>query len=274
MSVWSKLDLNENSVHIMGILNVTPDSFSDGGEFDRVDAAVERALQMKAQGATIIDIGGESTRPGATKVSLQEELDRVIPVIQALREKDSALCVSIDTYKPDVMKAAIEVGANLINDVRALQEEGAVEVAASLNVPVCLMHMQGLPESMQNNPSYEDVVGEVKSFLKSRIEMCRSHGIEDVIIDQGYGFGKTLEQNLMLMKAMAEFVSDDVPLLVGVSRKSMIGHVLDTDVSDRLAGSLSCALMAAQKGAKILRVHDVKETADVIKMWQAVEAVR
>jgi len=258
-----KLDLTYSLV--MGILNVTPDSFSDGGRFTQLDIAFSQAQKMLADGAKIIDIGGESTRPGAEEVSVAEELSRVIPIIQLLVLKTDAV-ISIDTSKPEVMRAAIEAGAHIINDVRALQLDGALNTAAELSVPVCIMHMQGQPKTMQQAPNYQNVVADVCLFLEERIQSCIEAGIkrENIILDPGFGFGKTLEQNYQLLAEMETFHQFELPLLIGVSRKSMIGNLLNRDESQRLAGSLACATIAASKGAQILRVHDVQETADAL----------
>ena len=258
--------------YIMGILNVTPDSFSDGGLFVNKGPALSHVKQMIAEGADIIDVGGESTRPGAIAVSADEECQRVIPVIKAIREI-SDIPVSIDTSKSEVMREAVSAGASMINDVNALRSENAVDIAAKLDVPVCLMHMQGEPRSMQHAPVYTDVVQEVKDFLMQRIEACLNAGIkrENLVIDPGFGFGKTLEHNLSLFKHLDKFTQLDVPLLVGVSRKSMIGAVLDNaSTDDRLYGSVALATLAAWLGAGILRVHDIKATADALKLCQAV----
>nr|WP_065188169.1 dihydropteroate synthase [Shewanella woodyi] len=255
---------------VMGILNATPDSFSDGGQFASFQRACEHADQMVAQGASFIDIGGESTRPGAAEVSLDEELLRVIPLIEYVA-KHHDVWVSVDTSKAEVMEAAVNAGANLINDVRALQEEGALEVAAKLQVPVCLMHMQGQPRTMQTSPEYQDVVEDIKHFFESRIQACIDAGIkrENIILDPGFGFGKTLSHNYELLNRLAEFQELGLPLLIGVSRKSMMGNLLNRDTSERLAGSLAGVLLAAQRGGDIFRVHDVPETADVLKVLSA-----
>ena len=261
---------------IMGILNLTPDSFSDGGLFVKKDDALKHVTQMINDGSQIIDIGGESTRPGAEEVSEEEECSRVIPIIEAIREI-SDIPISIDTSKTEVMQQAISSGASMINDVNALRADGAVELAAKLNVPVCIMHMQGQPRTMQHTPSYVDVVKEVKTFLKERIEVCLKAGIKrsNIIIDPGFGFGKTLEHNLSLFKHLDDFEDLDCPLLVGVSRKSMIGAVLDNAPSDeRLNGSITLATLAAWNNANILRVHDVKETAEALKLCQAVKEAK
>lgn len=258
---------------VMGILNLTPDSFSDGGLFTKKDSALKHVTQMINDGAQIIDVGGESTRPGAAEISQDEECMRVIPVIEAIREI-SDIPISIDTSKTHVMQQAISAGASMINDVNALRADGAVELVAKLDVPVCLMHMQGLPRTMQHTPSYENVVSEVKDFLKQRIDVCVNAGINlnNIIIDPGFGFGKTLEHNLSLFKHLDEFVKLNVTLLVGVSRKSMIGAVLNNAAADkRLYGSVALATLAAWMNVNILRVHDVKATADALKLCQAVK---
>lgn len=258
---------------IMGILNLTPDSFSDGGLFVKKDQAIEHVKQMISEGADIIDVGGESTRPGATDVSVDEECQRVIPVIEMIRDF-SDIPVSIDTSKVEVMQQAVNAGASMINDVNALRAEGAVELAAKLNVPVCLMHMQGKPRTMQHTPEYEDVVKEVKDFLRQRIDTCVKAGIkqENIVIDPGFGFGKTLDHNLSLFKHLNDFNELGSPVLVGVSRKSMIGAVLDNvPANERLYGSVALATLAVWMNAKILRVHDVKATLDALKLCLAVK---
>ena len=256
---------------VMGILNVTPDSFSDGGRFNQSDNALKQALRMQREGAELIDIGGESTRPGATLVSLDEELQRVIPVIEKIREH-SDVAVSIDTSKPAVMQAAIAAGANMVNDVNALHAGGAIEVCVKYQLPVCLMHKQGAPQTMQDNPQYVDVVEEVKCYLLSRIESCIAAGIksENIIIDPGFGFGKTLENNLSLLKEIHQFCVLNAPVLVGISRKSMFGQLLGREVNERLVASTSAAVIAYQQGARFFRVHDVAETCDALKLCEAV----
>lgn len=246
---------------IMGILNVTPDSFSDGGHFLQLDKAIDQVKKMIDDGADIIDIGGESTRPGAVKVSEEDELQRVIPVIEAIRQF-SNISLSIDTSKAGVMKHAVDAGATMINDVFALQQENALEVASSLHVPICLMHMQGEPQTMQEAPKYDNIIDEVKSFLRKRLFECQSHGVDmkNIILDPGFGFGKTVEQNFLMLSQLDEFIKLGTKVLVGISRKSMLGAVTDTKVDDRLPASLSAAVIAAFKGADILRVHDVLET--------------
>lgn len=256
---------------IMGVLNVTPDSFFDGGRFTRVSSAVEQALQLANAGASIIDIGGESTRPGAELVSLDEELKRVIPVIEALRKQSNVL-ISIDTSKPEVMAQAVTAGANIINDVYALRLPGALQTAAELDVPVCLMHMLGEPRSMQKNPQYHNVVNEVLAFLQDRVKCCIDAGIkaENICLDPGFGFGKTLTHNLSLLKHLDKFVKTGYPVLAGMSRKSMLAGILNAAPEDRLVGSLALATIAVMKGASIIRVHDVDETAQVVKVCESV----
>ncbi|HEY4732145.1 MAG TPA: dihydropteroate synthase [Gammaproteobacteria bacterium] len=255
----------------MGILNITPDSFSDGGQFMSPGIAVQRAREMVGQGAAIIDVGGESTRPGAPQVSIEEELARVIPVIEALRN-DLTVPISIDTSKPEVMREAVRAGAGMINDVRALREKGALQTAVELDVPVCLMHMQGEPRTMQHSPHYGDVVAEVKSFLKDRIKTCIESGIsrDRLLIDPGFGFGKSLEHNLRLLQGLNEFRDLNIPLLAGFSRKSMIGQILDVPVQERLYGSIALATLALWQGANLVRVHDVRATRDAIGIINAI----
>jgi dihydropteroate synthase len=259
---------------IMGILNVTPDSFSDGGEFEHVDAAVARALAMQAQGALIIDVGGESTRPGAQPVTASQEIERVVPVIEAIR-RCSDIPVSIDTSKAEVMAAAVHAGANLVNDVNALRAEGAVECCAELGVPVCLMHMQGEPRTMQQKPDYRDVVNEVRDFLLARVSCCVNAGIaaNQIVLDPGFGFGKTLTHNLQLLARLNELCELDFPLLVGISRKSMLGAILDRAVDERVIGGVAAAVIAYGKGARWFRVHDVAETSDALKICMALDQV-
>lgn len=260
---------------VMGILNTTPDSFSDGGSYYQgkclsIDLVLRRAEEMLNQGAQIIDIGGESTRPGAPVVSSQEELDRVIPAVEAVVNRLGAI-VSVDTSSPNVISEAAKYGAGLINDVRALQREGALVAAAATGLPVCLMHMQGEPDSMQNSPIYGDVVAQVSDFLSARALACKSAGIasEQILLDPGFGFGKTLAHNLALLDGLPKLASLGFPLLVGMSRKSMLGHLLERPVEQRLAGSLALAMLAAERGAAIIRVHDVAETVDVLKVLAA-----
>jgi dihydropteroate synthase len=255
----------------MGIINVTPDSFSDGGLFVSTKSALQRGIDIAREGADIIDIGGESTRPGAKPVSAQEELDRVVPVIESLTAELSTP-LSIDTSKPEVMYAAIEAGAGLINDVRALQTDGALEMASDLNVPVCLMHMQGEPKTMQERPRYREVVSTVKAFLTSRVEACLKAGIphDFLVLDPGFGFGKTLSHNLCLLGNIGEITELGYPVLVGLSRKSMFGALLDLPIDRRLYASLSAAVIATINGASIIRVHDVKATVEALEVVRAV----
>jgi len=259
--------------HVMGILNVTPDSFSDGGRYGKRDAALRHAEAMLQAGATLIDVGGESTRPGARAVSSVEELERVAPVVEAIaRELD--VIISVDTSTPAVIRETARLGAGLINDVRSLQRDGALDAVADSGLPVCLMHMRGEPTTMQQNPQYPDVVAEVREFLLERLTACAAVGIgaERVILDPGFGFAKTLEHNLSLFKHLQSLHVLGRPLLVGVSRKSMIGKVLGHEVGERLYGSLALAALALSKGAHILRVHDVAQTVDVVRMIAAVDA--
>ncbi len=255
----------------MGILNVTPDSFSDGGLFVSVSKALEQARQMVLEGAALIDVGGESTRPGAQAVSTQQELDRVIPVIEAIHNELDVI-VSIDTSKPEVMKQAVLAGAGLINDVRALREPGALQTVKEAGVPVCLMHMLGEPRSMQENPQYDDVINEVKGFLQERIHCCEEAEIpgEKILIDPGFGFGKTVEHNLSLVKRLGEFTDLGKPVLMGVSRKSTIGTLTGKPVDQRLPGSVALTAFCCQSGAKIIRTHDVAATVDAINIATAV----
>ncbi|MCE7567338.1 dihydropteroate synthase [Aliivibrio fischeri] len=256
--------------HVMGILNVTPDSFSDGGQFTHLDAALKQAEKMVNAGVSFIDIGGESTRPGAPEVSLQEELDRVLPIIEAVHQRFDTW-ISIDTSKAVVMEEAVKAGADLINDVRALQEPNTLEVAAKANVPVCLMHMQGQPRTMQTNPSYQDLFTDISSFLSERIDACQSVGIakDKLILDPGFGFGKTLAHNYQLLAELERFHQFGLPLLAGMSRKSMVFKLLDVEPKMAVSGSLACATIAAMKGAQIIRVHDFEQTMDIVKVCQA-----
>jgi len=257
---------------VMGILNVTPDSFSDGGRFTTADAALVRARTMVEDGASFIDVGGESTRPGAEPVSTQEELDRVCPVVEAIaRELDTV--ISVDTSNPAVMEEVVRLGAGLINDVRALQREGAPEVAAKAGVPVCIMHIQGEPDTMQNNPRYHNVRRDVSSFLTERMRVVEKAGVrpENIILDPGFGFGKTVDHNIQLLATLEQLHLLGHPLLIGVSRKSMLGAITGRDVNERLPASLAAATISAMKGASILRVHDVRETVDAVKVVAAVK---
>ena len=265
------LDLAQT--HVMGILNVTPDSFSDGGQYSQLDAAMRHAEAMVAAGATLIDVGGESTRPGARAVSPLEELERVAPIVERInRELD--VIISVDTSTPAVMRETARLGAGLINDVRSLRRDGALDAAAATGLPVCLMHMLGEPGDMQDNPHYHDVTSEVGEFLAERMAQCELAGIpaERIILDPGFGFAKNLQHNLSLFKHMEALLVLGRPLLVGVSRKSMIGQALNRPVGERLHGGLALAALASFKGARILRVHDVAETVDVVRMIAAVES--
>ena len=268
--------LDLSTVKVMGVLNVTPDSFSDGGQLYLKDSlnhsmVLKRAEQMVREGAAILDIGGESTRPGAASVPLNEELGRVIPVVELIAQ-ELDVAISVDTSSPEVMLEAAKVGAGIINDVRALTRDGALAAAASTGLPVCLMHMQGLPQTMQNRPEYDDVVSEVANYLLQRVSQCEQAGIarRNIWLDPGFGFGKTDIHNLQLLQQLPHLVELGLPVLAGLSRKSLLGRLLGRDVNDRLAGSLALAMLAAQGGAKILRVHDVAATVDVLKIQMAV----
>jgi len=267
------LDLTISKV--MGVLNVTPDSFSDGGAFNMLESGLSQAALMLSEGADIIDIGGESTRPRAKAVTVQQELDRVIPVIEAVFKRFDTI-VSIDTSKAQVMKEAINAGASLINDVRALQENGALDTAVKANVPVCLMHMQGKPRLMQQNPCYDDVVRDVMTFLQDRISVCLKAGIAEnqIIVDPGFGFGKSIEHNYQILANLERFHELNVPVMAGMSRKSMIGNLLQRKIDQRLAGNIATATIAAQKGAQIIRVHDVKETIDAVKIVNIIKSLQ
>jgi dihydropteroate synthase len=269
-----KYQLNLNRPHVMGIVNVTPDSFSDGGKYSSTDLAVEHGLALIAEGADILDIGGESTRPGAPPVSLDEELRRVMPVIEALAAV-STVPLSIDTYKPEVMRSAIAAGIDIVNDVRALQEDGAVEIVANSDVGVCLMHMQGMPQTMQLAPSYQDVVSEVVHFLSHRMHVVTSASIaiDRIVLDPGFGFGKTTAHNIALIQHLTEIDAIGRPLLVGLSRKSVLGKIAGGDEQQRLHAGLAASVISAMKGAKIVRVHDVKATVDALKIVTAVMPV-
>ncbi|MEK6747826.1 MAG: dihydropteroate synthase [Pseudomonadota bacterium] len=264
--------LDLSNPQVMGILNVTPDSFADGGRYVEPQQAVTQARRMAAEGATLIDIGGESTRPGALTVTVEQELARVIPVIKALQAADLNATLSIDTCKPEVMRAAVNAGVGLINDVCALRMPGAVEAAAELAVPVCLMHMQGEPRTMQVAPHYADVVAEVRDFLLARVEACIAAGIakHNVILDPGFGFGKTVAHNLTLLKHLSELCALGFPVLVGLSRKSMLGALLNAPVEDRLYGTVALTTMAVAAGARIVRVHDVRANWDALRVAVAV----
>ena len=266
--------LKLDRVRVMGIVNVTPDSFSDGGAHASVDAAIAHGLRLVDEGADLLDIGGESTRPGAAAVDVEDELRRVIPVIEQL-SRETTVPISIDTSKPEVMRAAVAAGAGMINDVRALRGEGALEAAAALRVPVVLMHMQGEPRSMQHAPTYDDVVADVQRFLAERMFACEMSGIDRkrIVIDPGFGFGKTRDHNLALLAQLQRFTELGVPVLAGLSRKKTIGEITGRDVpADRVHGSVAAHLIAAQRGARIVRVHDVAATVDALKVWDALAA--
>lgn len=258
---------------VMGIVNVTPDSFSDGGAHDTVEAAVAHGLRLAEEGADLLDVGGESTRPGAGEVPEEEELRRVIPVIERLA-KDTGLPVSVDTSKPGVMRAAVEAGAGMINDVFALRREGALEAAAAAGVPVVLVHMQGEPRSMQAAPDYDDVVAEVHHFLAERIFACEMAGIarNRLVLDPGYGFGKTTAHNLRLLRQQSKLLDLGLPLLAGLSRKRSLGEITGRDTGERVYASVAAAVLAAEYGARLLRVHDVAATVDALKVWSAIAA--
>ena len=267
--------LKLDRTRVMGIVNVTPDSFSDGGAHASTDAAVAHGLALAAQGADILDVGGESTRPGAAPVPLEEELRRVVPVIERLA-RETALPVSVDTRKPEVMRAAVQAGAGMVNDVGAMRGDGALETAAALGVPVVLMHMLGEPGSMQDDPRYDDVVAEVHRFLAERIFAAELAGIarKNIVVDPGFGFGKTTGHNVLLLAGLERFAELGVPLLAGLSRKRSIGELTGRAVpGERVAGSVAAHLLAAQRGAAIVRVHDVAATVDALKVWEAVAAV-
>jgi dihydropteroate synthase len=251
----------------MGVVNITPDSFSDGGRFEDAEAALAHAISLIEEGADILDVGGESSRPGAAPISEEEELRRILPVVRQLRD----VPVSVDTRKPAVMRAALDFGASMINDIEALSTPGALEAVAKSNCAVCLMHMKGQPGTMQRDPHYDDVVGEVKEFLKQRAGATEAAGIaaDRIVVDPGFGFGKNVAHNMTLLRSLRELSSLGFPLLAGLSRKSSLGKLTGRPVEDRLAGSLALALLALQAGATILRVHDVKETRDVIAVWEA-----
>jgi dihydropteroate synthase len=260
-----------NKVKVMGILNVTPDSFSDGGQFTCVDSALKKVDQMVENGVDIIDIGGESTRPGAAEVSVKDEIVRVIPLLKAIKLRFD-INVSIDTSKAEVMSEAIVHGADMINDVRALQNKGCFEVVAQSDIAICLMHMQGMPRTMQHNPQYSNVITDILEFFRQRIDFCERNGINKkrLVLDPGFGFGKTLAHNYEVLAQLALFKSLGLPVLAGISRKSMIGNLLNREVDERLAGSLTAAIVAIQQGANIIRVHDVQESVDAINILKAV----
>ena len=264
----STLDLSHP--HVMGILNVTPDSFSDGGKHNQLIDAVKHANAMINAGATIVDVGGESTRPGASEVSVDEELSRVIPVVEAVAQRFE-VWVSVDTSKPEVIRESARAGAHIINDIRSLSEPGALEAAAQTGLPVCLMHMQGEPRTMQNAPHYNDVFESVNRYFVEQIARCEAAGIakENLLLDPGFGFGKNLHHNYQLLARLSEFHHFELPLLVGMSRKSMVGQLLNVGPTERLSGSLACAVIAAMQGANIIRVHDVKETVEAMRVVEA-----
>ncbi|MFY2160943.1 dihydropteroate synthase [Vibrio alginolyticus] len=253
--------------HVMAILNVTPDSFSDGGKYNSIELALAQVDKMIKAGVSIVDVGGESTRPGAPDVSLEEELRRVVPVIKAIREKYD-VWISVDTSKAEVMRQAIEAGADLINDIRSLQEPGALEVAAEANLPICLMHMKGQPRTMQVDPHYDDLMGDVSAFLEERIAACEAAGIDksQLILDPGFGFGKTIEHNYHMLAHLEKFHEFGLPILAGMSRKSMIFKLLDKPAAECTNASVVCATIAAMKGAQIIRVHDFEETIEAMKV--------
>ncbi|VTP80899.1 dihydropteroate synthase [Proteus vulgaris] len=259
-------ELNLSTPQVMGILNVTPDSFSDGGTHNSLNDAVNHAAKLIADGASIIDIGGESTRPGASDVSIDEELQRVVPVVEAIRQRFD-VWISVDTSKAQVMAESANVGASIINDIRSLQEPGALEAAAKTGLPVCIMHMQGDPKTMQQSPHYENVMIDVDHFLRENIQRCVDAGIEknQIILDPGFGFGKNLAHNYQLLAHLSELHHFGLPILAGMSRKSMVGQLLNVPPQERVAGSVACAVIAAMQGAQIIRVHDVKETVDAMK---------
>ncbi|MGV3171469.1 dihydropteroate synthase [Proteus vulgaris] len=263
-------ELNLSTPQVMGILNVTPDSFSDGGTHNSLNDAVNHATKLIADGASIIDIGGESTRPGASDVSIDEELQRVVPVVEAIRQRFD-VWISVDTSKAQVMAESANVGASIINDIRSLQEPGALEAAAKTGLPVCIMHMQGDPKTMQQSPHYENVMIDVDHFLRENIQRCVDAGIEknQIILDPGFGFGKNLAHNYQLLAHLSELHHFGLPILAGMSRKSMVGQLLNVPPQERVAGSVACAVIAAMQGAQIIRVHDVKETVDAMKVVQA-----
>ncbi|AOB30350.1 dihydropteroate synthase [Bordetella sp. H567] len=256
---------------VMGIVNVTPDSFSDGGQHDSADAAIAHARQLVQEGAHILDIGGESTRPGAAPVSEQDELARVLPLIEALR--DCGVPLSIDTFKPGVMRAVLDAGADMINDIYGFRQPGAIEAVAGSRCGLCVMHMKGDPRTMQERPEYSDLLGEIGLFLGARAQKLRSAWVDPrrIVLDPGFGFGKTPEQNYQLARRLGSLRVSSYPLLVGMSRKSMIGHATGRDVHNRLPGSIAAALACVARGAAIVRVHDVAATVDALKVWQAVE---
>lgn len=262
--------------HVMGILNTTPDSFSDGGSYTTLETAMERAEKMIAAGVSIIDIGGESTRPGAPEVTLEDELQRVIPIVAAIRAKFPQVWISVDTSKAEVMRQSVAAGADLINDIRSLTEPGALQVAAEANVPVCIMHMKGQPKTMQQDPQYDDLMQEVEQFLVERMAACEAAGIQrdNIILDPGFGFGKSVEHNYHLLANLEQFHRFGLPILAGMSRKSMIFKLLDKKPAQCVVGSVTCASIAALKGAQIIRVHDVDETLEAMTIINAMNSNR
>lgn len=271
MLISKNKTLDLTTPKVMGIVNITPDSFSDGGKYHQLENALRHVESMVKAGTAIIDIGGESTRPGAADVNVETELARVIPVIEAIRQRFDCW-ISIDTSKAQVMTEAVNAGADLINDVRALQDIGALEAAAKANVPICLMHMQGQPRTMQSEPNYVDLITDVNQFLVERIHACEQHGItrQQLVLDPGFGFGKTMAHNYQLLAQLEQFHQFGLPLLVGMSRKSMLSKLLNKPPVECIAGSLACATIAAMKGAQIIRVHDVQETIDIVQVCNMV----
>lgn len=269
--ICRQFEFNLSRPLVMGIINVTPDSFSDGGQFRQRDAALKQIEQLIAQGADILDIGGESTRPGAEEVSLDEELSRVMPVLEALT--DCPIPISIDTYKPELMSQAIQAGVSLVNDVNALQAPGALALVAQSDVAICMMHKQGTPLTMQQKPNYNHIVSEVSTFLQQRIKQAQQLGISlsRIIIDPGFGFGKTQQHNVELLREFSHFSALGVTLLAGISRKSMLGNIVQRPAEQRVAASIAAALIAVQNGAHIVRVHDVAATVDALKVWCAIQ---
>ena len=265
--------LKLDAPRVMGIVNVTPDSFSDGGAHDSVDAAVAHGLRLAEEGADILDVGGESTRPGAAEVPLAEELRRVVPVVERLA-RETSLPISVDTCKPEVMQAAVAAGAGMINDVCALRRDGALEAAAAAGVPVVLVHMQGEPRTMQDAPHYDDLLAEVHRFLADRVLACEMAGIERkrIVLDPGYGFGKSTAHNLLLLRQQSRLLDLGLPLLAGLSRKRSLGEICGREVGERVFASVAAAVLAAEYGARILRVHDVAASVDALKVWAAVNA--
>ncbi len=274
----NSLDFSSSTTRVMGVLNTTPDSFFDGGCYSVVETALKRARQMCLEGVDIIDIGGESTRPGAPAVDLEEEIRRVVPVIRAIKRDPllSAIPISVDTSKASVMHSAIEAGASLVNDIRALANPSALEVCAKAGVQVCLMHMQGKPGTMQNNPFYSNVTDSVAEFLHNRVQVCLSAGIlpDRILLDPGFGFGKTLEHNLSLLAGLEKICKLGFPVLVGLSRKSMLGEILGVPAEDRLYGSIAAAVLAVERGARVVRTHDIKATVQAIKVVDRLVSVR